>query len=143
MGGVINIVTKSGSNAIHGHVFGFLRKNAFQARIPFSVEVDPVPGAVTPVTKAYPRVQAGATLGGPLVKDKTFYFLSYETTRRQETGFTNIGENNFGFVPATTPVVPGVTLLMTPAQRDFVNNPLVLRAPRGVSLSQNVFALAV
>src|SRR5438128_11872154 len=142
MGGVINIVTKSGSNAIHGNVFGFLRNKAFQARNPFSVEVDPVTGAVNPVKQAYTRVQAGATLGGPLVKDKTFYFLSYETTRRQETGFTNIGENNFGFVPATTPVVPGVTLLMTPAQRDFVNNPAVLGAPGGVSLAQNVFALA-
>ena len=142
MGGVINIVTKSGSNAIHGDVFGFLRNKAFQARNPFSVEVDPVTGAVNPVKQAYTRVQAGATLGGPLVKDKTFYFLSYETTRRQETGFTNIGENNFGFVPATTPVVPGVTLLMTPAQRDFVNNPAVLGAPGGVSLAQNVFALA-
>src|SRR6266849_4806862 len=142
MGGVVNIVTKGGSNDIHGNVFGFLRNKAFQARNAFSVEVDPVTGAVNPVKQAYTRVQAGATLGGPIVKDKTFYFLSYETTRRQETGFTNIGENNFGFVPATTPVVPGVTLLMTPAQRDFVNNRAVLGAPGGVSLAQNVFALA-
>src|SRR2546426_4247373 len=142
MGGVINIVTKSGSNAVHGNVFGFLRNKAFQARNPFSVEVDPVTGAVNPVKQAYTRVQAGATLGGPLVKDKTFYFLSYETTRRQETGFTNIGENNFNFVPATTPVIPGVTLPMTQAQKDFVNNPAVLGAPGGVQLAQTVFALA-
>src|SRR5438093_3904248 len=142
MGGVVNIVTKGGANDVHGNLFGFLRNKRFQARNPFSVEVDPLTGAVSPVKQAYTRVQAGATLCGPLVKDKTFYFLSYETTRRQETGFTNIGENNFGFVPATTPVVPGVTLLMTPAQRDFVNNPAVLGAPGGVSLAQNVFALA-
>src|SRR5881296_1390793 len=142
MGGVVNIVTKGGANDVHGNLFGFLRNKRFQARNPFSVEVDPLTGAVSPVKQAYTRVQAGATIGGPIVKDKTFYFLSYETTRRQETGFTNIGENNFGFVPATTPVVPGVTLLMTPAQRDFVNNPAVLGAPGGVSLAQNVFALA-
>src|SRR5712692_10286080 len=142
MGGVINIVTKSGSNAIHGNVFGFLRNKAFQARNPFSVEVDPVTGAVNPVKQAYTRVQAGATLGGRLVKDKTFYFFSYETTRRQETGFTNIGENNFNFVPATTPVVPGVTLLMTQAQKDFVNNPAVLGATGGPQLAGTVFALA-
>src|SRR5258708_35516181 len=142
MGGVINIVTKSGSNAVHGNVFGFLRNKAFQARNPFSVEVDPVTGAVNPVKQAYTRVQAGATLGGPLVKDKTFYFLSYETTRRQETGFTNIGENNFGLVPTTTPVVPGVTLLLTPTQFAFVNNPAVLGAPGGIQLAQNVFGLA-
>jgi hypothetical protein len=142
MGGVINIVTKGGANEPHGNVFGFLRNKAFQARNPFSIQVDPVTGAATPVKQAYTRVQAGATLGGPIVKDKTFYFLSYETTRRQETGFTSIGENNFNFVPATTPVVPGVTLLMTQAQSDFVNNPAVLGAPGGVQLAQQIFALA-
>ena len=50
-----------------------------------------------PVKQSYTRVQAGATIGGPIQKDKTFYFFSYEITRRQETGFTNIGANNFGF----------------------------------------------
>ena len=142
MGGVVNIVTKGGSNDVHGNVFGFLRNKAFQARNSFSVEVDPVTGAVNPVKQAYTRVQAGATIGGPIVKDKTFYFFSYETTRRQETGFTNIGQNNFNFVPATTPAVPGVTLLMTPAQRDFVNNAAVLGAPGGVQMAQTIFALA-
>src|SRR5229473_3709750 len=48
-GGVVNIVTKSGSNELHGNVFGFLRNKAFQARNPFSVQVDPVTGAVNPV----------------------------------------------------------------------------------------------
>src|SRR5207245_11464793 len=61
MGGVINIVTKSGSNAVHGNMFGFLRNKRFQARNPFSVEVDPLTGAVSPVKQAYTRVQAGAT----------------------------------------------------------------------------------
>src|SRR6266446_529979 len=142
MGGVVNIVTKGGSNDIHGNVFGFLRNKAFQARNAFSVEVDAVTGAVNPVKQAYTRVQAGATLGGPIKKDKTFYFLSYETTRRQETGFTNIGANNFGLVPATTPVVPGVTLLLTPAQAAFVNNPAVLGASGGVKFAQTIFGLA-
>lgn len=142
MGGVVNIVTKGGSNDVHGNVFGFLRNKAFQARNPFSVEVDPVTGAVSPVKQAYTRVQAGATVGGPIKKDKTFYFFSYETTRRQETGFTNIGADNFGLVPATTPVVPGVTLLLTPAQAAFVNNPAVLGAPGGAQLAASVFALA-
>src|SRR5712692_251672 len=142
MGGVVNIVTKGGSNDIHGNVFGFLRNKAFQARNAFSVEVDPVTGAVNPVKQAYTRAQAGATLGGPIKKDKTFYFLSYETTRRQETGFTNIGANNFGLVPATTPVIPGVTLLLTPAQAAFVNNPAVLSSAQGQQLAANIFALA-
>src|SRR5713226_1090017 len=105
-GGVVNIVTKSGANDFHGNVFGFLRHKSIQARNPFSVSVDSAGNAV-PVKQPFTRVQAGATLGGPIVKDKTFYFFSYETTRRQETGFTNIGEGRFGFQsPTAIPCVP-------------------------------------
>lgn len=111
MGGVVNIVTKSGGNEVHGDVFGFLRDSAIQARNPFSVNALFNPGNGTtippsfntaPVKQSYTRVQGGATIGGPIKKDKTFYFFSYEITRRQETGFTNIGANNFGL--AFTPV---------------------------------------
>ncbi len=140
-GGVINIVTKSGSNETHGNVFGYLRHKSFQARNAFSFSVNPTTGALDPVKQAFTRVQAGATLGGPLKKDKTFYFFSYETTRRQETGFTNIGVGNFGLVPATTAGVPGVTLLLTPQQAAFVNNPQVLGAPGGAQLAAQVFLL--
>src|SRR6202790_912858 len=100
-GGVVNIVTKSGSNDFHGDVFGFLRNKAFQARNPFSGEVNPTTGNLDPVKQAYTRVQAGATLGGAIRKDKTFYFFSYEYTQREETGFSSIGENNFGLSPFT------------------------------------------
>jgi hypothetical protein len=93
-GGVINIVTKSGTNAFHGDAFGFLRAKDLQARNPFSVQVDPVTGAVTPVKQSYTRAQYGTAFGGPIRKDKTFYFFSFEGTRRQETGFTNIGQNS-------------------------------------------------
>src|SRR5882762_3095214 len=131
-GGVVNIVTKSGGNEVHGNVFGFLRDSAIQAQNPFSVKV--VPNAQTgfqavPVKPTYTRVQAGATLGGPIQKDKTFYFFSYEITRRQETGFSSIGQNNFGLVTAQSPVPagflpPGVPTsgLLTPAQAAFVAN---------------------
>jgi hypothetical protein len=90
MGGVVNIVTKSGSNQVHGDVFGFLRNGALQARDPFSVKVVPDESTgfeAIPVKQSYTRVQGGATIGGPIQKDKTFYFFSYEITRRQETGF--------------------------------------------------------
>jgi len=128
-GGVVNIVTKSGGNEVHGNVFGYLRHKSIQARNPFSVEVNPLTGAQTAVKQGYTRLQAGATIGGPIKEDKTWYFLAYETTRRQETGFTNIGAGNFGLVPTTTPAVPGVTLLLTPSQSAFVNNLAVLTAP--------------
>jgi hypothetical protein len=115
MGGVVNIVTKSGSNQVHGDLFGFLRESAIQARNPFSVTATCDPAAftcgTTPVKQSYTRVQAGATIGGPIRNDKTFYFFSYETTRRQETGFTNIGANNFGLVP-----VPGASVCLPTPQ---------------------------
>jgi hypothetical protein len=85
-GGVVNIVTKSGANAMHGSAFGFLRNRYIQATNPFSTVYQP----------AYTRVQAGFTFGGAIVPDKTFYFFSTEITRRQESGFSVIGRNNFG-----------------------------------------------
>ena len=94
-GGVINIVTKSGTNDFHGDVFGYLRNKSFQARNPFSGQVDAA-GDLVPTKQAYTRVQTGTAFGGALRKDKTFYFFSYEYTQREETGFSSIGQNNFG-----------------------------------------------
>ncbi|HVO79978.1 MAG TPA: carboxypeptidase regulatory-like domain-containing protein [Terriglobales bacterium] len=88
-GGVVNIVTRSGSNDFHGTVFGYLRNRDFQAVNPFSTTSNP----------AYTRVQAGAAFGGPIKKDKTYYYFSYEVTRRHETGFSSVGQNNFGLIP--------------------------------------------
>ncbi len=128
-GGVVNIVTKSGSNETHGNVFGYLRHKSIQARNPFSVQVNPATGAVTAVKQPFTRVQTGATIGGPIQKDKTFYFFSYETTRRQETGFTNIGAGNFGFgSPVSFPFFPA-PLLLTGPQKAFVNQLLASGVP--------------
>jgi hypothetical protein len=105
-GGVINIVTKSGSNTFHGDVFGFLRSTDLQARNAFSVKVDPATGAVEPTKQSYTRAQYGIAFGGPIRKDKTFYFFSFEGTRRHETGFTNIGAGNFDGASPTTGLTP-------------------------------------
>lgn len=117
-GGVVNIVTRSGGNDFHGDVFGYLRNRDFQAVNPFSTVRNP----------AYTRVQAGAAFGGALKKDKTFYFFSYEVTRRHETGFSSIGANNFGLVPFDTTLVgmPFGTLQLTPDQVGFLTDPAVL-----------------
>jgi hypothetical protein len=115
-GGVINIITKSGSNDFHGSAFGYLRNRDFQAVNPFSNTSGP----------AYTRVQAGIDFGGALKKDRTYYFFSFETTRRQETGFSTIGQNNFGLVPLANaasfgiPSVPGFAPLVTPDQAAFL-----------------------
>ena len=122
-GGVVNIITRSGSNAFHGDVFGYLRNRNFQAVNPFAVcQTPPCPNP------AYTRVQAGAAFGGPIKKDKTYYYFSYEITRRHETGFSSIGQNNFGLVPFDTTAVglPFGSLQLTPAQVGFLTNPTVL-----------------
>ncbi len=119
-GGVVNIITKSGTNNVHGSAFGYLRNRKFQAVNPFSNVPDP----------AYTRVQAGFTLSGPIRKDKTYYFFSYETTRRHETGFSTIGRNNFGLVPFDTSAIgrPFGILQLSPEQVAFLTNPAVLAA---------------
>src|ERR1017187_3935550 len=85
-GGVVNIITRSGSNDFHGDVYGYLRNRNFQAVNPFSTTPNP----------AYTRVQAGVAFGGAIKKDKTYYYFTYEVARRHETGFSSVGADNFG-----------------------------------------------
>ena len=128
-GGVINIVTKSGSNDFHGDVYGYLRNKAFQARNPFSGEVN-ADGELVPVKQAYTRVQTGLTAGGAIKKDKTFYFFSYEYTQREETGFSSIGQDNFGVTTGLVPCIPA-PLSMTPSQLGFYQGALGLLTGNG------------
>ena len=76
MGGVVNIVTKSGSNEIHGNAFGFLRNGAIQAQNPFSVTASCDPATlkcgITPVKQSYTRVQAGLRLAAPSRRTRLF-----------------------------------------------------------------------
>ncbi|MGA7292148.1 MAG: carboxypeptidase regulatory-like domain-containing protein [Terriglobales bacterium] len=122
-GGVVNIITRSGSNDFHGDVYGYLRNRNFQAVNPFSKTPNP----------AYTRVQAGVAFGGPIKKDKTYYYFSYEVTRRHETGFSSIGQGNFGLTPFDTSQVglPLGVLQLTPEQIGYLTDPLVLEAEAG------------
>jgi hypothetical protein len=115
-GGVVNIVTRAGSNDFHGTAFGYLRDRSLQAVNPFSTVSDP----------AYTRVQSGIAFGGPIRKDRMYYFLSYETTRREETGFSTIGSGNFGLVSidASRFLGAGATIQGTPEQQAFLENSL-------------------
>ena len=76
-GGVISVVTKSGSNAIHGSAFEFLRNRDIDANDYFNkAQVPQLPRL------DLKRNQFGATLGGKIVKDKAFYFLAYQGQRQ-------------------------------------------------------------
>jgi Carboxypeptidase regulatory-like domain/TonB dependent receptor len=146
-GGVINIVTKSGGNETHGDVFGYLRNKSFQARNAFSGQVDPTSGTLDPTKQAFTRVQAGATIGGPIVKDKTFYFLSYENTLREETGFSSIGEAQggggaWGLTSVTLPTPDGpLPVQLTGSQASTVQTLLTSGIPAYQNLAVQYGAL--
>ena len=72
-GGIVNQVIKSGTNAFHGSAFEFLRNDIFNARDYF-----------LPERTSFKRNVFGGTIGGPIIKDKTFFFASYQGTRRRE-----------------------------------------------------------
>ncbi len=91
-GGTVNIVTRGGGNEYHGNVFGFLRHRDIQARNYFD-----------PQKSAYTRSQAGATFGGRLIKDRTFFFLAYERLDRHETSFVPILQDHSAFTAPTAP----------------------------------------
>src|SRR5215212_7618257 len=82
-GGVVNVVTKSGTNEVRGNVFGFIRHKSIQAKNPFAPVIDNDPDKKPPFTRA----QYGATLGFPLDRDNTFGFIAFEQRKRQESGF--------------------------------------------------------
>ncbi len=80
-GAVINIVTKSGTNALHGTAAEYFRNNALDARNFFN---DVQSDGFLPPKNAFHNSQYGGSLGGPIVKNKTFFFVDYDGQR--ETG---------------------------------------------------------
>jgi hypothetical protein len=74
-GGVINVVTKSGTNSFHGSGFDFFRNNALDARNYFNEKGSP--------QNPFHNNQFGGALGGPIKRDKTFFFLDYEGVREK------------------------------------------------------------
>jgi hypothetical protein len=72
-GGVINVITKSGSNRFHGSLFEFVRNDLFDAKNFFDSPSQPIP--------PFKQNQFGGSLGGPILKDSSFFFLDYEGQR--------------------------------------------------------------
>jgi hypothetical protein len=75
-GGVVNVITKSGTNSFHGDAFEFVRNPAFNAQNFFATPTTP---------DRIKRNQYGGTIGGPIIHDKTFFFVGY-----QRTAFRNL-----------------------------------------------------
>jgi hypothetical protein len=81
-GATVNIVTKSGTNALHGSAIEFFRNNALDARNYFNPSDQPA--------AQFHNNQFGGSLGGPIVKDKTFFFFNYEG-QREKVGVVTLG----------------------------------------------------
>ena len=82
MAGVVTVQTKSGSNDLHGSGFWFRRTDALAARDPFTqFQTDPVTGRFIPSSRWQ---QFGGTLGGPIIKNKLFFFGDYQATRQND-----------------------------------------------------------
>ena len=118
-GGVVNVVTKSGTNDLRGNMFGFLRDKNIQARNAFAPADLPKP--------AFTRGQYGITLGGPIAKDRTFFFAAFEGRQRRESGFFTSDVDQGLTASATIPVIAGLNPFartfnnLTPAQAQYIN----------------------
>src|SRR3989442_15079918 len=99
-GAIVNVAARSGANALHGEAFDYYRDDKFDPRNYFN----PEPADKSPFT----RKQFGVNLGGPIAKNRTFYFFSYEGLRRLQG----------------VALTPGV---LTDAQRAAVTDPMSKR----------------
>ena len=106
-GGIVNIVTKSGTNNFHGSLFEYFRNNALDARNFFN----PGPLAQDP----FHNNQFGGSLGGPIWKDRTFFFVSYEGQR--ESG----GISSPGTVPTLADIASAISTAGTAASPVMLN----------------------
>lgn len=98
-GGVTNAVTKSGTNQFHGDAFFFDRDNRLGARNPLAFQriFDPATGTTT-VNGIKPkdtRYTFGGDIGGPIKKDKAFFFFNYDEVRRNFPGLAIFGDGRF------------------------------------------------
>ncbi len=88
-GAVVNMVSRAGSNQFHGSAYEFLRNNHLDSRGYFDVDPNGKPTSAPP----YRRNQFGGTLGGPIRKDKLFFFANYEGLR------SSLGQTQIAYVP--------------------------------------------
>lgn len=103
-GAVVNVVTRSGTNAFHGNAFEFVRNSVFNAtQFQSTTGKDKIK-----------RNQFGGTFGGPIVREKTFFFAGFQATR-----FRNLGDNQTKSVP-------------TAAQRATATDPAVIALLAGI-----------
>jgi hypothetical protein len=89
LGGYVNVVTRSGTNVLHGSVYEFLRDDAFNA-------ANPLLGRTLPMRQH----QYGLSMGGPVVRDRTFFFANVEQRDLSQSGLTTISDASVATINA-------------------------------------------
>ncbi|MDQ2711570.1 MAG: TonB-dependent receptor [Acidobacteriota bacterium] len=112
-GGQVDVVSRSGSNDFHGSAFEYLRNDAFDARGPFDRTLPP-----------FRLNQFGGSFGGPIRKDKDFFFVTYEGLRQR------VGQTLIGFVPS-----PGFRAQV--AQTSPALSPILAAYPAGTAATSD------
>ena len=105
-GSVVNIITRSGSNKFHGSAFEFLRNSALDARNYFNTEARKT---------VFQNNQFGGSIGGPIVKDKTFFFAAYEGQRE------NVGSDFLLSVPTQPQITQAQAVALGTGQITAIN----------------------
>ena len=125
-GGVVNAVTKSGSNEFHGDLFYFIRDNKLGARNPQSFQTVLLPNGTTDRVALKPedrRQQFGGSIGGPIVRDRLFFFFTYDNSRRNFPGLAAFSNPNYlSTVDRATLLGKGLTDTQINSSLSFVNS---------------------
>lgn len=111
-GAIVNIATRSGTNRYHGEAYNYLRNQFFDARNYFNRQFT-VNGTHVAQSQ-FIRNQFGGDMGGPIIKDHTFFFGSYEGLRQRQGEAVNTGVPASGSVGADTTIQKLLALLPTP-----------------------------
>jgi hypothetical protein len=145
-GGVVNIVTKSGTNQLHGNAFVYFRDEALNAKEYFE-RYDRFGNPVDREKAPYSQYQWGGVLGGPVRKEKTFFFLSFERLDVTANNFVNIDPVAAGvLLSAGFPVELGnvpydvrSTSAMVRLDHDFASDShLMVRAAFSDTFNENI-----
>ena len=98
-GGIINVVTHAGSNEVRGNAYAFFRNDAFDAE-----------NGITHTKLPFDQKQYGSTFGGPIVRDRTFFFGNFEQTKQTGTTLVTITPANVAAINARLDAInyPGV-----------------------------------
>lgn len=112
--GVVNIITQSGSNDFRARVYAFGRNQRFDARNPLAPTRDPLT-----------QMQYGASVGGPLIRNRSFFFSNFEQTRRNDSNVITISPANVASINARLNQIgfrgPGIETGIVPAGYDTTN----------------------